>query len=379
MKYITRKTEIQKEIKARVSKWLRDSEVIFLEDKEAISLGSEPVDFLVVKPFPMVIQIKGFSPFMRQFQAKDILAQRINLANQYGRYMPVIAITSREDKQIAVEDRFRFFDAVIDSEELPNFYELRNSIKLNELVQGILEKGEPKDFHITDSQEIEAMWDSSLNLSDFFKDDSSNIGSLVRQLRLLSSEYEAKYEQQNIDDLPSEYEAKYKQQNINHLTDEAKALRLRLSRSFKNDFKEILKKEITKFDGGFEEPKISEQWLREYKLPSPQPLIWRSIYGRCIAFQIIFSFDSQYKNNRSRQLISDAWMIRSLLENKVDDLVILLEKSEENKSLTYFINVLESAGWTVLPWDFTKKLPLFMEFILEEREIFYEQIAKVYA
>jgi hypothetical protein len=72
-------------------------------------------------------------------------------------------------------------------------------------------------------------------------------------------------------------------------------------------------------------------------------------------------------------------MIRALSENKVDDRVMLLEKSEDHKSSTYFINVLESAGWTVLPWDFAQKRPLFMEFILEEREVFYERIAKVYA
>jgi hypothetical protein len=94
--------------------------------------------------------------------------------------------------------------------------------------------------------------------------------------------------------------------------------------------------------------------------------------GRVVAIQVLFAFDLQYKNNRARQLIADAWMIRALLENKVDDLVMLLEKSEDNKSSTYFINVLE-------PWDFAKKQPLFMEFILEEREVFYERIAKVYA
>lgn len=124
--------------------------------------------------------------------------------------------------------------------------------------------------------------------------------------------------------------------------------------------------------------KISERWT-QYKVPLSKPIIWRSPYGRVVAIQVLFAFDFQNKNIRARQLIADAWMIRALSENKVDDLVMLLEKSEDNKSSTYFINVLESAGWTVLPWDFAKTQPLFMEFVLEEREVFYERIAKVYA
>lgn len=365
MTYTTKKREIRKEIKVRVREWLRNSGVTFLEDKEAISMGSEPVDFLVINPFPIVIQVKWFSRVMWQFKAKDILAQRINLANQYGRHMPVIAITSQEDQEIASENSLQFFDAVIDAKKLPDFHEFRSSIKLNKLLQGILENGEPKNFHITDSQEVETMWEDSLNLSDLSKEEPFSVKTLGEQFRLLSREYLFKYKQQDLAYKP------------NIKDDDAKTLRL--SGSFKNDFKEVLKNEIVKFGGKFEKPKISEQWLHEYKLPSPQPLIWQSPYGRNIAIQVLFSFDFQYKNNRARQLIADAWMIRALLENKVDDLVILLENSGDNKSTTYFINVLESSGWTVLPWDFDKKRPLFMEFILEEREIFYERITKVYA
>ena len=64
--------------------------------------------------------------------------------------------------------------------------------------------------------------------------------------------------------------------------------------------------------------------------------------GRVVAIQVLFAFDLQYKNNRARQLIADAWMIRALLENKVDDLVMLLEKSEDNNDDCENTNLLET-------------------------------------
>ena len=370
MKYTTTKTEVRKELKLRVREWLIGSGVKFIEDKKPIALGSSPVDFLIIEPFLMVIEVKWFSQFFWQFKQKDILAQRINLASQYGRYMPVVAVTSQEGEpigevpQLDVERNFLFFDNVIDGENLPNFHQFRESIKLNKLVQDILKRGESIDFHITDSQEIETIWENSLNLSSFLRDEPFPSGNIAEQLRKLSQ-----------DCLSIERERKLGH-NPDIKIDDVQTLRL--SPKFKQGFKEVIKNEIRKFGGELEEYKISEHWS-QYKLPLPKPIIWRSPYGRVVAIQVLFAFDFQYKNNRARQLIADAWMIRALSENKVDDLVMLLEKNEDNKSATYFINVLESAGWTVLPWDFAKKRPLFMEFILEEREVFYERIAKVYA
>ena len=370
MKHTTKKIEIRKELKIRVREWLIDSGVKFIEDKKPIALGSSPVDFLIIEPFLMVIEIKWFSQYMWQSKEKDILAQRINLASQYGRYMPVVAITSREDEltgeipKLDIERNFLFFDHVIDGENLPNFDQFRNSIKLNELVQDILKRGESVDFHITDSQEVEAIWENSLNLSSFLQDEPFSSSNIAEQLRKLSQNCLSINREQKLGNNPDI--------EINN------AQTLRLLPKFKQGFKEVIKNEIMKFGGELEEYKISEYWS-QYKLPLPKPIIWRSPYGRVVAIQVLFAFDFQYKNNRARQLIADAWMIRALLENKVDDLVMLLEKSEDNRSATYFINVLESAGWTVLPWDFAKKQPLFMEFVLKEREVFYERIAKVYA
>jgi hypothetical protein len=169
-------------------------------------------------------------------------------------------------------------------------------------------------------------------------------------------------------------------QNLQHLSriknDEQS---LRLSSRFKNQFEKIIQNAIqSRFRGEFEHPKIAGQILQEYKLPVPKSLIWRSPDGRGVAIKILFAPQPAHENNRARQLISDAWMIRALLENKVDDLLILLERTEDNKPTTYFINTLESVGWTVLPWDFAQKRPLFMEFLFEEKETFYERIAKVY-
>ncbi len=370
MKYTTTKTEVRKELKLRVREWLIGSGVKFIEDKKPIALGSSPVDFLIIEPFLMVIEVKWFSQFFWQFKQKDILAQRINLASHYGRYMPVVAVTSQEGEpigevpQLDVERNFLFFDNVIDGENLPNFHQFRGSIKLNKLVQDILKRGESIDFHITDSQEIETIWENSLNLSSFLRDEPFPSGNIAEQLRKLSQ-----------DCLSIERERKLGH-NPDIKIDDVQTLRL--SPKFKQGFKEVIKNEIRKFGRELEEYKISEHWS-QHKLPLPKPIIWRSPYGRVVAIQVLFAFDFQYKNNRARQLIADAWMIRALSENKVDDLVMLLEKNEDNKSATYFINVLESAGWTVLPWDFAKKRPLFMEFILEEREVFYERIAKVYA
>ena len=176
MKYTTTKTEVRKELKIRVREWLIDSGVKFIEDKKPIALGSSPVDFLIIEPFLMVIEVKWFSQFFWQFKQKDILAQRINLASQYGRYIPVVAVTSQEGEPIGeipqfdVKRNFLFFDNVIDGENLPNFHQFRESIKLNELVQDILKRGESIDFHITDSEEVETIWKDSLNLSSFLQD-----------------------------------------------------------------------------------------------------------------------------------------------------------------------------------------------------------------
>ncbi|TYQ30521.1 hypothetical protein [Pseudanabaena sp. UWO310] len=368
MKYTTKKVEILKNLKSRVGEWLTVSGATFIEDKKTISLGSEPIDFLVIEPFPIVIEVIWFNRIMWQYKAKNILAQRINLASQYGRYIPVVAVTIRENEhELEInqgENGSLFFDAVLDGEELPDFNEFRSSIKLNKLVQDILDRGDSKDFHITESQDIESMWRESLNLSSLLADKVAT-DSIGESLRVLARNCLDENRTQNL-------------QHLSSIRNDQQALQV--SSRFKNEFEKIIQNTIqSRFGGEFEHPQVAERWLQQnYKLPTPKPLIWRSPDGRGVAIKILFAPQPAHENNRARQLISDAWMIRALLENKVDDLLILLERTEDNKPTNYFINVLESAGWTVLPWDFAQKRPLFMEFLFEDKEAFYERIAKVY-
>ena len=257
MKYTTTKTEVRKELKSRVREWLIDSGVKFIEDKKPIALGSSPVDFLIIEPFLMVIEVKWFSQFFWQFKEKDILAQRINLASQYGRYMPVVAVTSREGEQpeeipqLDVEHNFLFFDDVIDGENLPNFNQFRTSIKLNELVQDILKRGESTDFHITDSQEVESTWENSLDLSSFLQDKPFPSGYIAERLRKLSQDCISIDRERKLGHNPDI--------KINDVQT------LRLLPKFKQGFKEVIKNEIRKFGGELEEYKIFPIQLKNNK------------------------------------------------------------------------------------------------------------------
>ncbi len=384
MQTITKNIEIAKNLESNVSEWLTNAGATFIKDKQPISLGSIPIDFLVIEPFPIVIEIMGVSFFKPQnwgLKAKKILSQRITLASQYGRYIPVIAITGEEN-----EDEFdnrlhtSLFDAVISGNKLPDFYEFIGSIKLNEFIQDILEKGEPKNFYVTETQDIEAMWNDSLNLEDLITDKKIARGtiaerfrapfpreSVAEQLSIAAREYLSKDKSQNLD-----YPSSLVNNNEQNLKEPFR---------FRQRFETILQKEIKLRCGGeFEMPQIGEKFPHEYRFPKPDTtLIWRSLDDRGVAIKLLFAIQPSHERHKANQLIADGWMLRSLLENKIDDLLILLGTSENDNPMTYFINTLESVGWTVLPWDFAKERPLFIEFLSEEKEAFHERIAEGYA
>jgi hypothetical protein len=223
------------------------------------------------------------------------------------------------------------------------------------------------------------MWKESLNLEDLITCKIAR-GTIAERLREPFPK-ESLAEQLSI--AAREYLSNDKSQNVDHPSSLLNNNEQTFKKPFRvrKEFEKILQKEIKlKCGGEFETPQIDEKFLKEYQFPKPDAtLIWRSLDDRGVAIKLLFAIQPHNERDKANQLIADGWMIRSLLENKIDDLLILLETSENNNPMTYFINTLESVGWTVLPWDFAKESPLFIEFLSEEKEAFYERIAKVYA
>lgn len=360
MSTILGKRQIQQSVESQVEDWLKASGASYLRELKPIGLGGEVVDFLVTKPFPLAIEVTWADPKLWRLKTRTILNQRINIARQYGRYTPVVAVVSRaylaDEQALSRWRELPFFDAVIDAASLPNLHELRQNLVLNPLTQKILERGTPKSYPITSPEKISEAWADSQSLEDFVRSEPYPTETIAEGLRLKLLEF---CQEENIEVV----EVKQKTLIGERVIERKVSLqnRFRLSSRFED---ELSKQIIQKLGGHFDNP----DWNLSLRSEDPKyafrlkSLIWNSPEGRRFVIRY-FTVSHPHFRNKAKEFLADAWILRSLIDDPVDEVVLLLSTGDGESPDPHTVNVLEADGITVLPWDFAKTEPLFVQYL----------------
>ena len=365
MSIILDRRQIRQSVESQVEDWLKASGASYLRELKPIGLGGEVVDFLVTKPFPLAIEVTWADPKLWRLKTRTILNQRINIARQYGRYTPVVAVVSRaylaDGQALSTWRELPFFDAVIDADSLPDLQELRQNLVLNPLTQKILEQGKPKSNHITSLEKIPEAWAESQSLEDFVRPESYPTETVAEGLRLKLLEF---CQEKNVEVV----EVKQKTIIGERVIEREVSLqnRFRLDSIFGN---ELSKQIIQKVGGYFDNP----DWTLSLRSEDPRyafrlkSLIWNSPEGRRVVIRY-FTVSHPYFRYKAREFLADAWILRSLIDNPVDQVVLLLSTGDRESPDPHTVNVLEADGITVLPWDFAKTEPLFVQYLRSKQD-----------
>lgn len=357
--------QIQQSVESQVEDWLKASGASYLRHLKPIGLGGEVVDFLVTKPFPLAIEVTWADPKSWRLKTRRILNQRINIARQYGRYTPVVGVVSHaylaEEQALSRWRELPFFDAVIDADSLPNLQELRQNLVLNPLTQKILEKGKPKSNHITALEKIPEAWAESQSLEDFVRHEPYPSETVAEGLRLRLLDF---CQEENVEI------SETKQKTI--IGERVVERKLSLQNRFQLDSifgEELSKQTIQKVGGRFDNP----DWTLSLRSEDPQysfrlkSLIWNSPYGRRVVIRY-FTVSHPHFRNKAKEFLADSWILRSLIDNPVDEVVLLLSTGDREPPDPHTVNVLEADGITVLPWDFAKTEPLFVKYLRSKQD-----------
>ena len=355
------KRQIQQDVESRVKNWLKSTGVFYLENAKSSVLGSAVIDFLVTQPFPMAIEVLWADPKVWSKQAKRILAQRINIAQQYGRYIPVVAVVSKAHIQDNGQDfsewkELPFFDAVIDAEKLPDLWNLRENLQLNPLTQEILEKGKPHNYRLTSPDEVPSIWSESLTIEDLVRPENFPKGTIAEGIQRRLLKFCQSEGIQIIEDTRKSIVGTIVVGYQIPKMDRHKLFRV---------LDEALQDEVgKKLGGNFEKPAINLDFKEfgSYQIPRLSGIVWNAPDNRRVAIRWITASEPHFRD-KARELLAEAWMLRSLLEHPVDQVLLLLNPGNESTPSPYLVNVLESSGIIVLPWDFAESIPLFMQYL----------------
>jgi hypothetical protein len=352
-------------VESQVEDWLKASGASYVRELKPIGLGGEVVDFLVTKPFPLAIEVTWADPKSWRLKTRRILNQRINIARQYGRYTPVVAVVSRaylaDGQALSMWRELPFFDAVIDADSLPNLQELRQNLVLNPLTQKVLEQGKPKSDYITSIEKIPETWAESLSLEDFVRPEPYPVGTIAEGLRLRLFEF---CQEENIEVVQAKQNTIIGERGIERKV--SLENRFRLDSVFGN---ELSRQILQKAGGYFDNPDwtlslTSEDPKYAFRLKS---LIWNSPKGRRVVIRY-FTVSHPHFRHKAREFLADAWILRSLIDDPVDQVILLLGTGDRESPDPHTVNVLEADGITVFPWDFAKPEPLFVQYLRSKQD-----------
>ena len=355
-----RKNQHQQEIEAKITTWLNSLGAIYVTNAESSVPGSPNIDFLVLKPYPFAIEsIVQSRGRVHALFARRLLMQRISIAQQYGRLMPVVGILSARPADIeekrSTEILDQIFDVMLNIDDLPGIKTLEEIFQLNQVMQIILEKGEPKNTRITDADEISDLWKEAVSITDLLQNSPFREDSIAESMRVHARQ--ALERRQQIKSNMFMGNTRYGDVSDTHL--------LLTSSFLQTGFQEVIKEEVLrKLGGRFETPELNQEF-RHFKLGrslSRNAFIWVSPSQDKIALKRYVFGNLRHFTHKIREINADAWLIRSVLSQRIERLVILLGTVDAQAPNPYQVNLLEFSGWKVAPWDFLKEEPTFVRY-----------------
>ena len=355
----------RRRMEQQIREWLdRQSDTVRYvswSDKAAgESLGT---DFLVLQPFPLAIEVVTVSsPQAMRMRAKRFLAQRLSLAERFGRFLPVILAVP---EGLEAGRGFRFADLVIEAGVLPSLEDIRQRLSLDPSVQRIIETGDPGEVKFSESERVDDDWGGAIDLvklSDEHADfPASSLAEALKEVLVpIRREVDAAHP-------PSE-------EDPNH----GWSWFLR-SRKWSEEFTRVLHAHVEQECGG----KVITKRTRVEELGGLiQRSIWEAPNGARVVLRRL-SVGGTSLPHKVPELVAEAWMTRSFAEDPINGQVLLLgggsERMCSKKSIRgaidrisvapppgiHYVNVLEGGGWNVQPWDFSRAEPSFIKHLKE--------------
>lgn len=364
MKSIEKRTVLEDAVR----QWLESQSphVKFLMQRREKNL---PVDFLVTNPAPIAIEILAMLPggaLIRK--AKRLLAQRISLAERFGPAMPWVVVVPPEFAQISVP----FADLTIAFQNPPSIETLVEQIKLDSLVQSILQDGSPNEVTFSRADDVERRWEKSIGINSIWDPNSR-----FRTSTLASKLRDAAYE--TLSKLPTgtlEFETKPIGSTgppTRNFDEDLLPLRsFAGSAKFGRRSDEIIHAFLQENLGGRVVRRAFGRHLLSTRI-SVVADMWESSNGKSAILRRIHASVAALFS-KTLELNADAWMIRAFAERKPTIFLLLLGIESEyaglgtgighaRRPLVRTINQLEAGGWVVVPWDFAEREPEFLGYL----------------
>jgi hypothetical protein len=347
------KKTVGKPLKQRVIEWLKSQKAVYWT-----SLGDAKFDFLIVKPFPIAIELKKL-PDMKTVErrARHILADRINFADNF-QYVPLIFIVPELPKGLLTRKIPLFVDAIFSVNDLPSLSQLRKQ-RLDAKTQEIIKRGDPGDVVFTEPQQFATKWADALSLEEIFDGGDFPENSLAAKMHTAALE-------------ALQYERAHKSSSSSPPSELDSIIQ---SSHFHKRFDEMLHTELTNLVGG----RLGYKriyWVPEDKSKFWNIRVWKDENHRVLVlrWQMV---DGKLNIPSLRELTAESWMLRAFGNVPKRNFVLLVGSKTTWKSKTgeimdicdlEHVNYPESAGWQVLPWDFAEEVPQFVSYLRRWKE-----------
>jgi len=361
--------------------WLRQQEVEAPFYKRGLTgIG---FDALVVKPIPVAFEffLPSDSPLSTFRRFKRNLSRRLALAEEVGRYVPLIVVVP--DWSEVPKEEFVFVDGVFRVSELPPIHELPSLVRLDPITQAIIERGDPGEVSFTTEEEYSQRWTDTVSLFQLTENDDFPDGSFASRItqrrdqllrRVRSGEVREKQSQSSVTQLPL-LDAPAEEQPAPAERD-SQELQEHRRRNWltRRAIDEEVEEGLQLIGATHYEHRIPLSTQVSRRLPTTRLVYWTMPNGKNVVIR-----DAIGSRWITSEYAIEAMIIRALSPVPISAFVMVLGQGitpQENalagrreplrlpqESGVYIVNALEGAGWIVFPWDFAKSEPEFIQYL----------------
>lgn len=341
----------------RIVHWLELQGAQFVQ--EYVTFSGIRADFVVVKPFPLIIECAVISsPLGQKTKFKRQLAHRILAAQDFGTSVPYLLIYSGEENFVN-QPCMPFVDLAVPISGLPTLPELKE-LKVRPVIEKILKNalpcslGQNKDWHI-DKQS----WDEALSLEELCGLKEFGLDTLARQIQRVAL---GTLEQLQVDSTAQQRNPERSPQNSR----KSPIQRLVLSKKFSDAFNELLLMRVSKVVPGKSEQ--IDVHIDEHNEYVSRYLVYETVDNRKLVLRRL-QISSSSAFHKPMELRADAAVLRTFADVRPSSFILLLGSVQGNRrdfSKIDFQKVVTSfqlSGWNVFPWDFNKTKPKFLEYL----------------
>ncbi len=330
------------DVEGKVRSWLVRSGTTVLDPqslRKAAAGEQDPlnyIDFLVTKPFPLAIEVKG-SVTALPLSAKRLLSTRILLAESFGPDLPFVVVAADGVGRPTSRTQLPFVDRVLFASRLPILADLAN-VQVRRDFRTIFSLGDPGPVQFSSATQVTSDWSRPCTLEDF-------LGRVRVADRVLGAEL--------------------RRSLVSQLSPDASESRDSTRADFAGLTHGTYFALVGKLQGEFSRHLEEKAGLRVIGKTHPgtglgQLTELRSAAGSILAVDLLFTSPGSL-SSKVRELVARAWLLRAMKSPSpvVPVLVLALlggtsgEDGVPNSPAPSLanLNALESAGWRVLPFD----------------------------